>query len=502
MFTTHVASQNVAMPVFAGKAKDGATDTAALAEQRDEALRQQRRLERDLAAADFEAHCTAAIVELVQHALSAPNLKSAAARLVDDLRRHLGCQHVILGIVLPAGGPCRVLAISEPTEHRNHGEPWQAIEGALDEAVALGDDTLWPPDDRRPAHSRLAHQRLAEITAAGTIVSQVLRDGRGDTRAVWLLLGDRGWADSLATQRFLEAAKQHVGACLDVLQRAEPSRLLRTCTAVRSFVRLRKGQALLLALALCVATLFVPVPYWLTCDCELQPVLRRYVASPFDGRLEKTLVHAGDVVAANQLLATMDDRETRWELAATMADVHRAAKQRDGHLAAQEFGPAELSRYEVERLELRRQLLERRIQHLEIRSPIDGIVISGDLTAAEGMPLSVGQTLFEIGPLDELLVETAIPDEDVVAVSDGQPVTLVLDAFPGRRWSGQLSRIHPRSEVKNHRHVFVGEISLDNSEGLMRPGMRGQASIGSSSRALGWVLFHKPWETLRRWLAW
>ncbi len=246
----------------------------------------------------------------------------------------------------------------------------------------------------------------------------------------------------------------------------------------------------------------IPVPHQVRCDCELQPLRRCYVAAPFDGRLEKAFVEPGDVVRPDQLLARLDGREIRWELAAVTADIARAGKQRDGHLAAHELGPAELSRLEGERLRIRRELLEHRDRHREIRSPIEGLVISGDLRKTEGAPLSVGQPLFEIGPLDDVLIEIAIPQGDLAYVCEGQEVQLDLDALPSQSWQGTLDRIHPRSEVKDQQHVFVAEVTLPNAAGLMRPGMRGRASIAAPSRALGWVLFHKPWRKLAQWIGW
>ena len=52
----------------------------------------------------------------------------------------------------------------------------------------------------------------------------------------------------------------------------------------------------------------------------------------------------------------------------------------------------------------------------------DGIVITGDLRKTEGTPLKIGQTMFEIGPLDEMIVEVAVPERDVLHVEPGMDV--------------------------------------------------------------------------------
>ena len=225
----------------------------------------------------------------------------------------------------------------------------------------------------------------------------------------------------------------------------------------------------------------------------------RTVRLPPIGTLEKSLVEPGDLVSRHQLLARLDDREINWELAGLEAEHSRASKERDAHLATQDIAAAQLSKFDMERLEQRQKLLAHRSDHVEIRSPIDGLVIAGDLEKSEGVPLETGQTLFEIAPLDHML---AIPEADIAYVEVGQVVGLKLEAFPNESWTGTLKRIHPRSEVRNQQHVFIGEVELSNENGNLRPGMQGTARVETSSWPLGWVVLHGPWESFLLWMGW
>ena len=234
----------------------------------------------------------------------------------------------------------------------------------------------------------------------------------------------------------------------------------------------------------------------------MEPVTRRYVAAPFAGPLEKSLVDTGDIVEEGQLLARMDGRELRMELSSTRADLHRAAKERAGHLAMLSSGRAEIARFEVDRLQARHELLEHRERNVEIRSPIAGVVVSGDHEDAEGIMLDIGQTLFEIAPLDRMVVEVGIAEDDFAYVRPGMPVTIRLDAFPLRRFNATLESIHPRAELRDNQHVFVGEVRLDSSEIAFRPGMQGTARIKAGRFPLGWNLFRRPLTKLVAWLGW
>ncbi|MBC8868089.1 MAG: efflux RND transporter periplasmic adaptor subunit [Planctomycetes bacterium] len=230
--------------------------------------------------------------------------------------------------------------------------------------------------------------------------------------------------------------------------------------------------------------------------------MRRYVAAPFDGTLESTFASPGDVLSQGDLLARMDAREMQWELDGLLAEYHRVSKKRDSAMANAQVAEAQLAKLEMDRIELRTQLLEHRIRHLEIRSPIDGIVVRGDLEKAEGAPLTVGQSLFEIAPLGEMVVEIAVPEDEIQYVVPGSRVVLRLDAYPGSKWDATVSKIHPRSEMWDERNVFIAECIIQDSRGVLRPGMKGRAKITGPRRPLAWNLFHRPYEKLAQMWGW
>jgi multidrug resistance efflux pump len=244
----------------------------------------------------------------------------------------------------------------------------------------------------------------------------------------------------------------------------------------------------------------LPLHYKVRCDCELQPVTRRFVAAPRPGVFEKSLVKPGDLVTCDQVLGRMDGRELRWELAGLEADQNRAGKSRDVNLATSKVAAAQIDRLEMERFEQKRRLVAHRLEHLEIKSPIDGIVLTGDLQRSEGVSLTIGQPLYEVAPLDELLVEVAIADKQIKHVQAGMEVTVQLDAFPTQLWTGRLERVHPRSEIRDDANVFVGEVVIDNRDHGLRPGMKGRAKVVAARHTLFWIVFHEPWEWLASWL--
>lgn len=112
------------------------------------------------------------------------------------------------------------------------------------------------------------------------------------------------------------------------------------------------------------------------------------------------------------------------------------------------------------------------------------------------MPVTLGQNLFEVAPLDKMVVEVAIPERDITEAKAGQKVRVKLDAYPSQFLDGTLIRIHPRAEEWDTDYVFVGEILVDNPYELFHPGMNGRATIYGARHILYWNLFHKLWENV------
>ena len=169
-------------------------------------------------------------------------------------------------------------------------------------------------------------------------------------------------------------------------------------------------------------------------------------------------------------------------------------------MARHEASDAQLAKLEIDRLALKRELLVGRRDNLDVRSPVGGMVISGDWEKSEGAPLAVGQPMFEVAPLDQMLVEVAIVEGEVNLAKIGSEVFVRMDAFPGRLWKGEIEKVHPTAELREGENVFVAEVRLENSDLLLRPGMKGQANVSAANQAAGWILLHRPWYAARKWL--
>jgi biotin carboxyl carrier protein len=299
------------------------------------------------------------------------------------------------------------------------------------------------------------------------------------------------------TQLRLELAQwaQAWNACRDRRTPGAWSRITRT---------LQRHRTILIAASSCAACVlaFVPIPYWPQRECVVEPSARRFVSSPIDGRVLKSLVRPGDVVAMGQVIGQMDDEQLHWELGSAQAELQQAGKQQDSALAHQEGGKMRLAQLEQQKIALKIQGLQAQLERLELRSPVAGVVLQGEWYRSEGAPVARGDTLFEIAPLEKMTVQVHLTTEDLGEIEVDNSATVRIDSAYGEAWQGTLSRIDPRAAVIDNEVRFVADMEVENRENRLRPGMKGSVRIDAGYKTIGWAIFHRPYRWLLKNLVW
>lgn len=96
-----------------------------------------------------------------------------------------------------------------------------------------------------------------------------------------------------------------------------------------------------------------------------------------------------------------------------------------------------------------------------------GVVTALDVQ--EGQRVNAGQTLMTVNGLSTVWVEAALPQAIAGTVRHGTPVTVMVDALPGREFHGTLETLLPDIDVMTR--TQRARIVLDNADGALSPGM-------------------------------
>lgn len=425
-------------------------------------------------------------VEMIRHCSGAGDVGEASGLMAEHLKEILACQSV--SVVGYRRGSFALLASSGGFEIEQRSEGRAAIEACVAESARRRETFIEAPKGSHFPEGAIgpAAEAARLFHASGWMVVPLFHGD--EIVGGWVVFWskeDPHFADKV---RFLTASAAQSAPILKVLRQAKPEGFKATLFRVWRRLSLSQKRVFILLGVVLAGIAILPVKEKVSVGASLEPMVRRVVAAPFNATLRETKVEAGDLVGEGELLAELDGREIRFQLAEATANRARAAKEADRALDAGKIAESQMSRLEALSFEQQQLINQERERFLEIRSPITGIVLQGDLERAEGAPMQTGDRLFEIAPIDTMLIELALPQSEVANVRAGMPVKLQLEAFPGRVFEAEIERIPPRSEVRQNQNVFVCEASIQNADGELRPGMNGEAKILGDRKMLIWTL--------------
>lgn len=119
-----------------------------------------------------------------------------------------------------------------------------------------------------------------------------------------------------------------------------------------------------------------------------------------------------------------------------------------------------------------------------IRSPVDGVVISRNVDVGQTVAASFqAPVLFTIArDLRQMEVNVAVDEADVGRVRTGQKMRFTVDAFPGERFTGQVTQIRKAPVTSNNVVTYSVMARVDNPELKLLPGMTASARILTEER--------------------
>lgn len=270
-----------------------------------------------------------------------------------------------------------------------------------------------------------------------------------------------------------------------------------------TWLKLAAAAVLIVAMVL----IFGQGDYNVDASFVIEPVRKAQVPAPYNGELGEVFVEPGDQVTAGQLLATFRTEQLQSELQQARADAEGYMSEYQQAQSERKLAEAQIALDQARSKAAEAEELERRIAQAELRAPIDGTVLQGDLMQRIGGTFDEGEALFEIAPLQTLRAELEVPEGQIVDVQRGLTGELAATNRPEQRIEFEVDRIIPVAEVRENANVFrvrvrLLDVDLGGEHAWLRPGIEGEAKIDAGRASLGYI-WTRPvinWIRMKLWL--
>lgn len=257
-----------------------------------------------------------------------------------------------------------------------------------------------------------------------------------------------------------------------------------------------------------------------TANGTLQPTNKVDVGSELSGTVARVLVDINDRVRKGQVLAELDTSKLRDQVARSTASLSVAqASLRQAQATVQEAQGNLQRLQEVHRLSAGKvpsaaelataratlaraqaavasaqagvvdaraalSLDETNLRKASIKSPIDGMVLARSVDPGNAVAASLqAVTLFTLAEdLTRMKLAVNVDEADVGLVQDGQRATFTVSAYPSRNYPATVSRISYGSTTKDNVVTYIADLTVENADLTLRPGMSATASILATER--------------------
>ncbi|MCD4829065.1 MAG: efflux RND transporter periplasmic adaptor subunit [Candidatus Cloacimonetes bacterium] len=243
---------------------------------------------------------------------------------------------------------------------------------------------------------------------------------------------------------------------------------------------------------------------------EIRPLRDVDIKTKVGGKIVRLHVRENEVVTYGQLIA---DIEPTYEELSKISQIQRGLKQaeirlKDARKAVEDqrllLEQNYSTRTEFENAEDELALAQLNYEDLarqyELISEIDldasiwrvtataaGTIISlpieeGEMVRSDIGSYSEGTVIAKVADLGEMIVAASINEVDISKLSLDQKVTIRVDALPYREYHGRVSQVAAMTQYVDNVKVFPIEISIDDADEALRPGLTASISIVGETR--------------------
>lgn len=235
-----------------------------------------------------------------------------------------------------------------------------------------------------------------------------------------------------------------------------------------------------------------------TVSGSLAPEREASVRAQVGGSVLQTFADQGQAVRAGQTLARIEGGGIQDQFLSARAGVTSASNNAD--IARRELARAEkllaagaIAERDIEQARrsaiaanaaladarARLAAAQKQVSNTVVTSPINGIV--SERAASAGDVVQPGTALFTVVDPRSMRLEGSVPAEQLNQVRLGAPVSFTVNGYPGRTFTGRVTRINPTADPATRQVRIL--ISIPNAEGRLVGGLFATGRLASESRS-------------------
>ncbi len=221
------------------------------------------------------------------------------------------------------------------------------------------------------------------------------------------------------------------------------------------------------------------------------------VGARITGKVEHLYANIGDRVKKGQILvrleqddlkARADQAEAGYLEAAAAFDKAKIDLERDKPLAKEGYisqqnidvlqNVHDIAKARVLRAKADQDYAKAQLSYATISAPINGTIAS--VTTQQGETVAAGlnsPTFITIIDLNKLEVNAYVDETDVGKIDVGQEALFTVDTFADRDFKGRVTAVYPRAVLQENVVNYITLISIENSEGKLKPDMTANMTI-------------------------
>jgi len=221
------------------------------------------------------------------------------------------------------------------------------------------------------------------------------------------------------------------------------------------------------------------------------------VGARITGKVEHLYANIGDRVKKGQILvrleqddlkARADQAEAAFLEAAAAFDKAKIDLERDKPLAKEGYisqqnidvlqNMHDMAKARVMKAKADQDYAKAQLLYATITAPIGGTIAS--VTTQQGETVAAGlnaPTFITIIDLNKLEVNAYVDETDVGKIGVGQETLFTVDTFADKDFKGKVTAVYPRAVLQENVVNYITLISIENSEGKLKPDMTANVTI-------------------------